>query len=235
MKTNSISCTVSTMAVLLLIVLFSGCSKDEAEEVSGTIEFSNAGSHEFEIDAANIKATITIVGAGGGGGGGVDYNAGGHSTGGGGGGGAGAVQVYENVDLQRNVQYNVSVGQGGAGGQRGNPGGNGLLSSISLEQVVLYTSAAGSGGKSNAVNDKAGGDGGAGFPAGSVGGNGEELDAEWSAPAGTGGEGGDNLSTFGLGGIGGRGTKVDFLAPLNAQPGLNGANGYVKIDWTGER
>jgi hypothetical protein len=219
---------------LLITFLSAGCSKDEPKEVSGTIEFNEAGLHYFKIDASDIKATIIIIGAGGGGGGGVGYTAGGvNSTGGGGGGGAGEVKLLMNIALQQNVNYAVNIGEGGAGGNVNISGANGQASDISLEQIKLYTALPGSGGRSNSSNNIAGGSGGNGFSGGSPGSSGQILDVNWSGLAGTGGAGGNNSSTFGLGGNGGKGTEVKNLTPVNAFPGNRGGSGYVKIEWTG--
>lgn len=225
---------VVTLFSLLLVVVLFGCSKDdEPKEVSGSFEFSEAGLHNFKIEASNIKATIILIGSGGGGGGGVGYTQGGFSTGGGGGGGAGELKLLMNVALQENVTYTVKIGEGGNGGNVNNMGAKGQPSEILLEQISLYSALPGNGGRSNSINNNVGGSGGEGFPTGSAGGNGAVLDVNWSGPAGAGGAGGDNSSTFGLGGNGGKGTEVQNLVPANAMPGNKGVNGYVKIDWTG--
>lgn len=221
-----------SISVILLIL---SCSDDDLKEVSGTLEFTTEGSDTFMINASDISATITIVGAGGGGGGGVIYNGMDvFSTGGGGGGGAGDVKIIGNVSLQKNVTYTIVVGAGGNGGNPGNIGLKGAVTTISLEMVELYTAASGTGGFSNTIGINLGGNGGAGFPAGSKGGDGEILDVDWDGNAGAGGQGGDNLSNYGIGGDGGKGADVDNkIASSDATTGLSGGNGYIKIEWTG--
>jgi len=224
---------VKRILSVLVILLLIGCAKDEPEEISGTFEFSDIGLQNFKIEASNIKASITIIGAGGGGAGGVGFNAGNSSTGGGGGGGAGEVIHLTDIDLQENVNYTVIIGEGGNGGNINGNGMNGQSTEISIEQITLYIAMNGNGGNSNTMNENIGGSGGIGFPEGSAGGNGELLDVNWNGPAGTGGVGGDNFSTFGLGGNGGIGTEINNLVPTNPLPGSKGGNGYVKIEWNG--
>lgn len=217
-----------------------GCSKednDPKEEVSGTFEFLDTGTHEFSIDASDIVATITIVGAGGGGGGGVDYNSGFSSTGGGGGGAAGEFKLLTNESLEGNVTYTVKVGVAGNGGSPSASGTNGQSSEISLEGLNLFIAMAGSGGLSNNINSRFGGPGGSGFPAGNSGTNGEQRDIfSFEALPGLGGNGGENDSLFGFGGDGGIGTELTgFSSTISAENGASGGNGYVKIEWTGLR
>lgn len=217
--------------ILLGVFLFTSCSKDTTpKKVSGVLEFTAAGEHTFKIDAKDIQATITLVGAGGGGGGGVVYNSG-SSTGGGGGGGAGEVKVFGNVNLQENVQYSILVGVGGDGGNAGQSGKNGQKSEISLLQIPLFTVLPGKGGLSNSPNSTPGGSGGEGFPSGNKGGSGEILDLTWSGKAGEGGTGGDNLSSKGNGGNGCAISNNEIES--SPQAGMSGANGYVRIEWVG--
>ena len=224
---------------LLSILTLIGCSKEDnepKEEVSGTFEFLDIGTHEFSIDATDIVATITIIGAGGGGAGGVDYSSGSSSTGGGGGGGGGEFKLLTNENLEGNVTYTVIVGSPGNGGTVSQSGSSGQSSEISLEGTNLYIAIAGSGGLSNSINSENGGSGGSGFPAGNNGTSGEQRSIfSLDASPGFGGFGGDNGSLFGFGGKGGIGVELDFATPISAENGSIGGNGYVKIEWTGFR
>ena len=229
---NYVLSVLSIIAILLSV----SCSKEEINDqeiVSGSFEFTESGLHDFEIDARNITATITIIGAGGGGGGGSLFSSGLSSTGGGGGGGAGEVIEMFDVSLDSNLIYHVVVGTGGAGGTINNNGSDGLSSKISLSEEVVFLAIQGEGGHSNGLDVTDGGNGGFGFPNGNNGTSGNTLDLFFNGDGGLGGEGGDNLSLFGTGGKGGDSSDIDLSRPINEQPGENGTDGYVLIEWVG--
>lgn len=234
------------LKILLIITSFvfllSNC-KDNAEDppkvkvqVTDSLVFSAAGTFTMNIDASDISATITIIGAGGGGAGGVKLNSGTNSTGGGGGGGAGEIKEFENELLVQNESYAIQVGAAGSGGAVGGNGLKGTNTNISLGGNILYAVKSGNGGASNNANSQIGGVGGIGTPSGTKGLNGESMDAfTLDAKAGGRGTGGDNQSGFGRGGNGGRGTGIENTLPIDAESGLAGQSGYVKIVWTGLR
>ncbi len=224
------------LALFFAIILVFSCSKNDngSNKVSGTIEYTTTGNHEFQIDAKNITATITIIAAGGGGGGGVGSSGLSNSTGGGGGGGAGEAKTWENISLESNTLYTAVVGTNGLGGTINNNGTHGSKSSLKLGATSLYETSAGNGGRSNTIGENVGGNGGAGFPAGEKGGDGEFLDITWSGPAGEGGAGGNNGTNYGTGGAGGIGTAFNNATPIAGTNGLNGKDGYIKIEWAGE-
>ena len=63
------------------------CSiSDDLKQISGTLMFSEVGTHSFSINAENIEATVTIVG---------DINS--------------ETQVYENVVLSNTVNYTAKI------------------------------------------------------------------------------------------------------------------------------
>lgn len=217
-------------------VLITSCKKESDKTISGTLEYNTNGNYEFVIDAKNITATITLIAGGGGGGGGVDYNGNvgsPRSTGGGGGGGAGESLEFKNISLQTDSTYSVVVGHGGLYGTKGFPGLKGKHSTLSLTGNILYQSKGGSGGSSNSINQLTGGQGGFGYPNGE-GGTAGSLTENNKADPGLGGTGGDNGSGYGKGGTGGFGTGIiNTNNPVEAQDGIRGNNGYIRIEWTG--
>jgi hypothetical protein len=226
--------------ILILLFIASAfnfsCSKDGDETISGILEYNMNGDYQFTLDAKNITANITIIAGGGGGGGGVDYDKNvitPQSTGGGGGGGAGEVISLTNVSLTTDSTYIVVVGHGGQGGTKGFPGLKGKNSTISIGGTVQYEANAGSGGASNSINQFNGGGGGTGFPNGDGGSKGV-INNNGLADPGNGGAGGNNGTAFGAGGDGGDGTRlVATNVPQEAESGVAGLNGYIRIEWTG--
>lgn len=76
------------IGVLFLCTLsFFSCSTNDVKEISGTILFTDFGDHEFNINADNIQATVTIVGPNN-----------------------GETQVFENVRLYRSSNYYAKIG-----------------------------------------------------------------------------------------------------------------------------
>ena len=76
------------MGVLLFSALsFFSCSTNDVKEISGTLLFTDFGDHEFNINADNIEATVTIVGPNN-----------------------GETQVFENVKLYRTSNYYAKIG-----------------------------------------------------------------------------------------------------------------------------
>ena len=198
---------------------------------SGTIEFTDAGTHTFTIDKANVTAKITLVGGGGGGGGGITYTSA-HSTGGGGGGGAGQLITHSDVTINQNVEYTVIIGAGGQGGTANNIGLNGDKSEFKTGAIPIYEALPGSGGSSNTAGEITGGAAGPGHPAGANGTNGVPLDMTGHGFPGQGGQGGDNQSGYGNGGQGGNGALINNSAvTTSAKTGGNGGTGYFKIEW----
>ncbi len=229
--------SILKLTALFAIFALMNCSKDDngSDTISGSLEYEVAGTHQFEIAADNITATITIIGAGGGGGGGIEHQ--GfltNSTGGGGGGGAGEKIVLENISFNRDLIYSVNIGGPGLGGTINNDGTNGQNTTITEGLSTLYSASAGNRGRSNTIGEIVGGTGGLGFPAGAKGGDGDFLDISWTAPAGEGGVGGNNGSGYGTGGTGGRGTAYQLTETLSPSNGLNGGSGYVLIEWRGK-
>lgn len=232
----------NSIFILLLAsapLLFNACSddgtgSDGSINVTKTLIVDEVGDRPFVITAEGITADITIVSGGGGGAGGVDYNGGGlNSTGGGGGGGASEVLKLLGVTLETGGSYIAHVGDGGKGGGPGKAGEDGDESYIELNGEKVYFATVGSGGKSNAIESKVGGDGGAGDPSGEKGGDGEDIQSNKTAAAGAGGAGGDNESGYGAGGAGGIGTGIQSNNPILAKPGSKGSQGYIKIVWSG--
>lgn len=221
-------------AFVLMFLLFA-CESDPIEVVVGSEQFSTAGEFEFEITAKNVIASLVLVGGGGGGAGGVIYDSGNTSTGGGGGGGAGELKEFAEIHLQSNVTYTVVVGAGGDGGTEGSAGANGIMTMLKLNDVILFSAQAGSGGNSNSDNNILGGDPGFGFPAGQTGGGGEVINANGNAMSGRGGNGASNGTAFGLGGKGGDGVGLVNFASNSATLGNSGSNGYFRIEWRGDR
>ena len=74
---------------------FTSCTSNDVKEISGTLLFTDFGDHEFNINADNIKATVTIVGP-------FD----------------GEIQVYENVSLYRTANYHAKIGVESVGNLR---------------------------------------------------------------------------------------------------------------------
>ncbi len=75
-----------TCFVLLSLATITSCTSTDVKEISGTLIFNDIGSHIFNINADNIEATITMVGA--------NY---------------GETIVLENVPLYRTVDYNAKI------------------------------------------------------------------------------------------------------------------------------
>jgi len=75
-----------TCFVLLSLATITSCTSTDVKEISGTLIFNDIGSHIFNINADNIEATITMVGA--------NY---------------GETIVLENVHLYRTVDYNAKI------------------------------------------------------------------------------------------------------------------------------
>lgn len=71
------------------------CTTNDVKEISGTLLFTDFGDHEFNINADNIQATVTIVGP-------LD----------------GEVQVFENVSLYRTANYHAIIGVESVGSLR---------------------------------------------------------------------------------------------------------------------
>lgn len=78
---------VAMWVLFLLTLSFYSCSTDDVKEISGTLLFSDFGDHEFNINADNIEATVTIVGPN-----------------------EGETQVFENVKLYRTSNYHAIIG-----------------------------------------------------------------------------------------------------------------------------
>lgn len=66
--------------------LFLSCTSNDVKEISGTLLFNEIGTHSFNINAENIMATITIAGPN-----------------------KGDIQVIENVNLYRTVDYSAKI------------------------------------------------------------------------------------------------------------------------------
>ncbi len=232
----------SVIILIVTAVYFTAGCKEEKENpptqpVSGSFMFDSAGDYTININAQEITAKITLIGGGGGGGGGAYHNNNvNNSTGGGGGGGAGEVVTVENMHLEANTTYSVTVGAGGEGGNMGSNGTTGKASLIALNKAIIKIANQGSEGRSNTAENINGGAGGAGYPFGSAGGKGEiSMGITPSALPGAGGIGGNNGSTYGTGGNGGKGSEVNTGTTINALPGNKGANGMVQIEWKGKR
>lgn len=71
----------------VLLFFISGCTSNDVKEISGTIVFNEIGDHSFNINAENIKATITMAGPN-----------------------KGEIIIFENVSLYRTVDYTAKIG-----------------------------------------------------------------------------------------------------------------------------
>ena len=178
------------------------------ESYSG-ISYTVPGTYNFQPTVTG-EYQIDIAGAGGGGGGGVKYskpsNHGHHYYCVGGGAGGNGERIIKTVTLSKDTSYTVTVGSGGAGGS--GKGSYGTASS------------GGNGGNSTACGLVGRGGGGGG------GGSRESSGGSYQSTKGTQG------ATYGAGGggIGGiAGTKYKDNA------GKTGANGWVKILYTGNK
>lgn len=178
------------------------------ENYSG-ISYTVPGTYNFQPTVTG-EYQIDIAGAGGGGGGGVKYskpsNHGHHYYCVGGGAGGNGERIIKTVTLSKDTSYTVTVGSGGAGGS--GKGSYGTASS------------GGNGGNSTACGLVGRGGGGGG------GGSRESSGGSYQSTRGTQG------ATYGAGGggIGGiAGTKYKDNA------GKTGANGWVKILYTGNK
>lgn len=178
------------------------------ENYSG-ISYTVPGSYNFQPTVTG-EYQIDIAGAGGGGGGGVKYskpsNHGHHYYCVGGGAGGNGERIIKTVTLSKDTSYTVTVGSGGTGGS--GKGSYGTASS------------GGNGGNSTACGLVGRGGGGGG------GGSRESSGGSYQSTKGTQG------ATYGAGGggIGGiAGTKYKDNA------GKTGANGWVKILYTGNK
>ncbi len=69
-----------------LLFLFLSCASNDVKEISGTLLFNKIGAHSFNINAENIEATITIAGPNN-----------------------GKIQIFENVNLYRTVDYTAKI------------------------------------------------------------------------------------------------------------------------------
>lgn len=178
------------------------------ESYSG-ISYTVPGTYNFQPTVTG-EYQIDIAGAGGGGGGGVKYsnssNHGHHYYCVGGGAGGNGERIIKTVTLSKDTSYTVTVGSGGAGGS--GKGSYGTASS------------GGNGGNSTACGLVGrGGGGGGGGSRESSGGSHQSTKGTQGATYGAGG-----------GGIGGiAGTKHKDNA------GKTGANGWVKILYTGNK
>lgn len=178
------------------------------ENYSG-ISYTVPGTYQFQPTVTG-EYQIDIAGAGGGGGGGVRYskpsNHGHHYYCVGGGAGGNGERIIKTVTLSKDTSYTVTVGSGGAGGS--GKGSYGTASS------------GGNGGNSTACGLVGRGGGGGG------GGSRESSGGSYQGTKGTQG------ATYGAGGggIGGiAGTKY------KDDSGKAGANGWVKILYTGNK
>nr|DAM44356.1 MAG TPA: stabilization protein [Caudoviricetes sp.] len=178
------------------------------ENYSG-ISYTVPGTYHFQPTVTG-EYQIDIAGAGGGGGGGVKYskpsNHGHHYYCVGGGAGGNGERIIKTVTLSKDTSYTVTVGSGGAGGS--GKGSYGTASS------------GGNGGNSTACGLVGRGGTGGG------GGSRESIDGSYQSTRGTQG------ATYGAGGggIGGiAGTKY------KDDSGKAGANGWVKILYTGNK
>lgn len=178
------------------------------ENYSG-ISYTVPGTYQFQPTVTG-EYQIDIAGAGGGGGGGVRYskpsNHGHHYYCVGGGAGGNGERIIKTVTLSKDTSYTVTVGSGGAGG--------------SSEGSYGTASSGGNGGNSTACGLVGRGGGGGG------GGSRESSGGSYQGTKGTQG------ATYGAGGggIGGiAGTKY------KDDSGKAGANGWVKILYTGNK
>lgn len=79
------------LCTLFFLIIYSCTSFDDAKEISGTLVFNEVGSHSFTINADNIDATITLVGANN-----------------------GEMQIFENVPLSKTANYTAKIGENSA-------------------------------------------------------------------------------------------------------------------------
>ena len=87
---------IVVMGFLCLFALsIISCSTNDVKEISGTLLFNDFGDHEFNINADNIEATITIVGPF-----------------------EGETLIYENVRLYRTSNYHAKIGVESVGSLR---------------------------------------------------------------------------------------------------------------------
>lgn len=178
------------------------------ENYSG-ISYTVPGTYQFQPTVTG-EYQIDIAGAGGGGGGGVRYsnpgNHGHHYYCVGGGAGGNGERIIKTVTLSKDTSYTVTVGSGGAGG-----GGTGSYGTASNGGDGENSTACGLTGR--------GGTGGSGGSRVSIDGSYESTRGVQGTTYGAGG-----------GGIGGvAGTKYKDNA------GKAGANGWVKILYTGNK
>lgn len=178
------------------------------ENYSG-ISYTVPGTYQFQPTVTG-EYQIDIAGAGGGGGGGVRYskpgNHGHHYYCVGGGAGGNGERIIKTVTLSKDTSYTVTVGSGGAGG-----GGTGSYGTASNGGDGENSTACGLTGR--------GGTGGSGGSRVSIDGSYESTRGVQGTTYGAGG-----------GGIGGvAGTKYEDNA------GKAGANGWVKILYTGNK
>lgn len=178
------------------------------ENYSG-ISYTVPGTYHFQPTVTG-EYQIDIAGAGGGGGGGVKYskpsNHGHRYYCVGGGAGGNGERIIKTVTLSKDTSYTVTVGSGGAGGS--GKGSYGTASS------------GGNGGNSTACGLVGrGGTGGGGGSRESIGGSYQSTRGTQGATYGAGGGG--------IGGIAGTKYKDDS--------GKAGANGWVKILYTGNK
>ena len=75
------------ICTLFFLIIYSCTSFDDAKEISGTLVFNEVGTHSFSINADNIDATITLVGANN-----------------------GEIQTFENVSLSKTANYTAKIG-----------------------------------------------------------------------------------------------------------------------------
>ena len=182
------------------------------------IKFYTSGTLRVSSDVA-----IDIFAVGGGGGGGkAEYD----RSAGGGGGGGGYTSTIRNVLLEKETDYTITIGDGGAYG-RIDYGGTGGTSTL-----LTCTAIGGKGGTPGSINYPLGGDGGSGGGAGGnqtniAGGNGGSDGSHGTKVGLTNGGNGQGTTTreFGestgdlyAGGGGGAGGK-------NASSGTNSGNG----------
>jgi hypothetical protein len=74
-------------AMFLSALSFHSCTSNDVKEISGTLLFTDFGDHEFNINADNIEATVTIMGPNN-----------------------GEMRVFENVKLYRSSNYYAKIG-----------------------------------------------------------------------------------------------------------------------------
>lgn len=189
-------------------------------------EYRSPGSYTFIVPNDKTTMRVTLVGGSGGGGGGRDA---GDYAGGGGGGGAAGSSVVTYTGLVAGTSYTAVVGSKGLGGGVNANGTNGQNSQIN----GLIGVAAGLAGLTPGT-DTGVGSGGAGGNGGGAGVNGEPRYTTGSGftlvrHGGVGGSGG-SVTAGTTGGNGGKGRGVS-TPDAAAQPGSNGQDGYVLIEF----